>query len=273
MDRGRRPLLESGLMTGREVVERIRRNLGVPWNDQSTRDTFKLGDPDAAVTGIATTMMTTFGMLKRAHEQGLNMIVSHEDTWWNDPDSTKDLGDNPLYKVKRDYVLQNRMILWRMHDHMHSMHPDFTVVGELRSVGIKGGENALMRPGIMTIPETTLGEFASQVKRLTGARAVRCVGDPNARVSRILVGPGYATPRMIADADVVVGGEQQEADGGFDNVGYVRDAAALGIAKGVIMLGHVVSEEAGMEDLANWLRGFIPEVPIRFVPAGEPFWT
>jgi putative NIF3 family GTP cyclohydrolase 1 type 2 len=129
-----------------------------------------------------------------------------------------------------------------------------------------------MAPRIQVIPETTLGEFAAQVKRLTGARAFRCVGDPNAKVSKILLGPGYATPRMTAEADVVIGGEQQEADGGFDNVEYVMDAASLGIAKGIIMLGHVVSEEPGMEDFANWMRTFIHDVPIQFVPAGEPFW-
>jgi putative NIF3 family GTP cyclohydrolase 1 type 2 len=129
-----------------------------------------------------------------------------------------------------------------------------------------------MAPRVRTIPETTLGEFAEQVKRASGSRAFRCVGDPKAKVSKILVGPGYATPRMTLEADVVIGGEQQEADGGFDNVEYVMDAASLGMAKGLIMLGHVVSEEAGMEDYGNWLRTFIHGLPIRFVPAGEPYW-
>jgi putative NIF3 family GTP cyclohydrolase 1 type 2 len=77
---------------------------------------------------------------------------------------------------------------------------------------------------------------------------------------------------MRADVDVVIGGEQQEADGGFDNVEYVMDAASLGMAKGVIMLGHVMSEQPGMEDFANWLRGFVHDVPIRFIPNEEPFW-
>ena len=53
--------------------------------------------------------------------------------------------------------------------------------------------------------------------------------------------PRSTTP----DVDVVISGEQQEADGGFDSPAYVLDAATLGIAKGWIMLGHVVSEEAG----------------------------
>ncbi len=155
-------------MTAREVVDLIKKNVGVPWNDRSTRDTFKLGNPDTTVKGIATTVMVTFDMLKRANQAGLNMVISHEDTFWNDPDNTTDLTSNPLYKKKTDFVTQNDMVIWRIHDHMHSQHPDYTVVGSLRSVGIKGGEDAVMRPRVFTIPETTFGEFASQVKRLTG---------------------------------------------------------------------------------------------------------
>jgi putative NIF3 family GTP cyclohydrolase 1 type 2 len=259
-------------VTAREVVELIQKNSGVPINERSYRDTFKLGDPDSTVTGIATTVMVTFDMLKRAHTAGLNLVISHEDTFWNDRDDVKDLTENPLYKLKTEYIRKNGMVIWRDHDHLHAMKPDFTVVGSLRSVGVKGGENAAMAPRIMTIPETTLGEFAAQVKRLTGSRAFRCVGDPKARVSKILLGPGYATPRMTAEADVVIGGEQQEADGGFDNVEYVMDAASLGMAKGVIMLGHVISEQPGMEDYANWMRTFIHDIPIQFVPAEEPYW-
>lgn len=260
-------------MTAREVVDLIKKNVGVPWNENSYRDTFKLGNPDTTVKGIATTVMVTFGMLKRAHEAGLNMVIAHEDTFWNDRDETKDLTSNPLYKMKTEYVLNNDMVIWRIHDHMHSMKTDFTTIGSLRSVGVKGGETSGMRPPVLTIPETTLGEFASQVKRLTGSRAFRCAGDPKAKVSRVLLGPGYATPRMADGVDVVIGGEQQEAEGAFDNIAYAADAASLGIPKGVIMLGHVVSEQPGMEDLAKWMGAFIKDVPIRFVPADEPFWT
>jgi putative NIF3 family GTP cyclohydrolase 1 type 2 len=265
--------LEAGLMTAREVAELIKKNATAPWNERSTRDTFKAGNPDVTVKGIATTMMVTFDMLKRANAAGLNMVIAHEDTFWNDRDDTKDLIENPLYKLKTEYILKNDMVVWRDHDNMHASTPDYTVVGELRSAGIPVKlEHVSMRPGILTIPETTLGELAAQVKRSSGARAIRCVGDPKARVSKILIGPGYATPRMTPDVDVVIGGEQQEADGGFDNVEYVMDAVSLGMAKGVIMLGHVISEQAGMEDFGNWLRTFLPHIPIRFVPAEEPYW-
>ncbi len=260
-------------MTAREVVDLIKKNATTPWNERSTRDTFKAGNPDVTVTGIATTMMVTFDMLKRANAADLNMVITHEDTFWNDPDNTKDLSGNPLYELKTEYILKNNMVIWRDHDNMHAATPDYTVVGELRSAGIPlSREHASMRPGILTIPEMTLGELAAQVQRSSGARALRCVGDPNAKVSKILIGPGYATPRMTPEVDVVIGGEQQEADGGFDNVEYVMDAVSLGMPKGVIMLGHVISEQAGMEDFGNWLRTFLPNLPIRFVPAEEPYW-
>lgn len=259
-------------MTGREIVELIKKNHTIPWNDRSRRDTFKAGNPDVTVKGIATTMMTTFDMLKRANASGLNLVITHEDTFWNDPDDTKDLAENRLYKLKTEYILKNDMVVWRDHDNMHASTPDYTVVGELRSAGLKAPERVSMRPGVITIPETTLGELAAQVKRSSGARALRCVGDPKAKVSKILVGPGYATPRITPDVNVVIGGEQQEADGGFDNIEYVMDAVSLGMAKGVIMLGHVISEQAGMEDFGNWLRTFLPGIPIQFVPAEEPFW-
>jgi len=37
-------------------------------------------------------------------------------------------------------------------------------------------------------------------------------------------------------------------------------------------VGHVVSEQAGMKYCAEWLKGFVTEVPIEFIAAAEPFW-
>ncbi|HSW48753.1 MAG TPA: Nif3-like dinuclear metal center hexameric protein [Bryobacteraceae bacterium] len=259
-------------MTAREVVEAIRKNVGVPWNEKTYRDTFKVGDPDTVVTGIATTMLTTFDVIQRAHQAKLNMIITHEGTWWNDRDDTKDLVEMPLYKLKSEFCRKTGVVIWRFHDHQHSRVPDQSVVALLRLVGVQD-EKAGIQSGVRTIPETTLSALASLIKKNTGVRAMRVVGDPNLKVSRIAVGPGYAYPRMTADVDVVIGGEAPESDGMFDITSYVRDAAALGIPKGQIIIGHMVSEEDGMEEFARWLRGCVTGVPIQLVRAGEPYWT
>src|SRR5438034_809845 len=67
-------------LTARAVIERIQKNIGVPWQAQ-TVDTFKAGDPDTPVTGIATTFMATYDVLQRAAASGKNLIVTHEPTF------------------------------------------------------------------------------------------------------------------------------------------------------------------------------------------------
>jgi hypothetical protein len=33
----------------------------------------------------------------------------------------------------------------------------------------------------------------------------------------------------------------------------------------------MLSEDFGMKEVADWLQTFLPDVPIEWVPAGEPF--
>jgi putative NIF3 family GTP cyclohydrolase 1 type 2 len=261
-------------MTAGDVVERIRKNLGVAWRDTTYRDTFKSGGPATTVTGIATTVFASFEMIQRAVADGLNMIVPHEVTYWNDRDDVTIVSADPLYTRKVDFLRKNNVAIFRMHDHMHDQRPDFLYVGSARELGLDAKYETAPGSHRFIVPETTLGALAADVQKRVGARALRVVGDPNARVRRIQLGVGYATPAVnAADVDVVISGEQQEVDGFLDSPEYVLDAAALGIAKGWIMLGHAVSEEAGMLEMADWIKGFVPEVPVRLVKAGEPFWA
>ena len=261
-------------MTAGEVIDRIKKNLGVAWRETTYRDTFKAGGPDTTVTGIATTVFASFEMIQRAVAAGLNMIVPHEVTYWNDRDDVAVVSADPLYRQKADYLARHNVVIFRMHDHMHDQRPDFTYVGSARELGLDPKYETAPGSHRFTLPETTLGALAATVQQRIGARALRIVGDPNARVSRIQLGVGYATPAVnSADVDVVISGEQQEVDGFLDSPEYVLDAAALGIPKGWIMLGHAVSEEAGMLEMAEWIKRFVPEVPVQLVKAGEPFWA
>lgn len=259
-------------MTANEVVERIRKNLGIPWNEQTYRDTFKVGDPNTEVKGIATTFMATLDLIQRAHAAGMNFVISHEPTFWNDADTVKDLADDPIYKFKVDFCTRNNMVVWRFHDHIHARKPDLIWVGLARALGWQDRETTRQR-GLFEFPSTTLGALAADVARHLNARALRVVGDPRAKVSSAAVGMGYGMPRVSPDVDVVIGGENPETGSPLDDTEYVLDAAVFGRNKGQIILGHAISEEPGMEDCANWLRTFVTEVPIQFIRAGEPFWS
>jgi putative NIF3 family GTP cyclohydrolase 1 type 2 len=261
-------------MTAGEVVERIKKHIGVVWRDTTYRDTFKFGGPETVVTGIATTAFVTLDVIERAGAAGLNFIIPHEGTFWSDRDDVAIVSQDPLYQRKVDLMRKHNIAVFRIHDHMHSQRPDFTYVGSARDVGLDARYETAPGSHRFVVPETTLGALAAAVQKSTGARALRVVGDPDAKVSRIQLGVGYATPAINnAEVDVVISGEQQEADGAFDSPAYVLDAATLGIAKGWIVLGHVISEEAGMLEMAQWIKTFVPEVPVELVKAGEPFWV
>jgi putative NIF3 family GTP cyclohydrolase 1 type 2 len=264
-----------GTLTAGEVVNRIKAVLavqGVTWSDASTRDRFKFGGPDTAIAGIATTFMGTFEAITRASERGLNMIVTHEDTYWNDPDDTLVAeADTLVYRKKLDFMAAHDIVVFRIHDHMHRQRPDFTFLGTAREVGLDPATETAPNSHRYVIPETTLGELAGRVKKIRGDEAIRVVGDPNAKIRRVAVGAGMATPAVNApDVDVVIGGEQREIDGAFDSPEYVMDAATLGVAKGWIVIGHNMSEESGMQEMADWLRPIVPEVRVQqYVPAAS----
>jgi len=53
---------------------------------------------------------------------------------------------------------------------------------------------------------------------------------------------------------------------------YSAFIATLDVMKrAIIYFGHVVSEEDGMKYLAEDLQNVFPELPVKFIPAGNPF--
>jgi hypothetical protein len=53
---------------------------------------------------------------------------------------------------------------------------------------------------------------------------------------------------------------------------YFQDLVAAQKVKGLLLLGYEASEEQGSAEVAVWLKTFITEVPVEWIPAGEPFW-
>ncbi len=69
--------------------------------------------------------------------------------------------------------------------------------------------------------------------------------------------------------EVLLVGETRE----WETVEYAADAVTEGRKKALIVIGHVPSEQAGMDECARWLKTFITGVPIEFVATKQPFWT
>src|ERR1035438_1554909 len=98
-------------LTAQDVIERIRKNAGVPWREP-TVDTIKSGTPATRVRGIATTMMATLDVVQRAAAAGKNMVITHEPTFFSHQDRTDNLKDDPTYRYKLDFLTKHEMIVF-----------------------------------------------------------------------------------------------------------------------------------------------------------------
>jgi putative NIF3 family GTP cyclohydrolase 1 type 2 len=263
-------------LTARQVIERIQAHVGVPWQS-NTVDTFKAGNPDTPVTGIAVTMMATLDVLKRAAASGNNLIITHEPTFFSHLDKPDELaeGENdPVLAEKRAFIEEHGLIIWRFHDHWHARKPDGIEAGMVHELGWAKFQDPANQY-LFTLPRTTIEQLAVELKTRLGIRIVRVVGEPEMQVTRVALSPGAAgfgreTKALeMKDVEVLVVGETRE----WETVEYVDDAVAEGKHKALIILGHIPSEQAGMEECTRWLKSFVTEVPINFVPAGEPFWA
>ncbi|HZP17820.1 MAG TPA: hypothetical protein VFB00_07640, partial [Terriglobales bacterium] len=121
--------------TARELVAGIQRHAGVEWS-QKTVDTFKAGNPDIPVTGVAVTMMATMDVLQRASVRGLNLIITHEPTFYAHSDTPESIPvDDPVWAEKRSFIDKNGLVIWRFHDHWHMRKPDGIETGVVRALG------------------------------------------------------------------------------------------------------------------------------------------
>ncbi|HEU0005211.1 MAG TPA: hypothetical protein VFS12_04385, partial [Terriglobia bacterium] len=77
-------------LTASQIIERIQKQVGVTWRSR-TVDTFKAGNPETVVKGIATSFSATLDVCQGAATSGKNLIIVHEPTFYNHLDETKDL--------------------------------------------------------------------------------------------------------------------------------------------------------------------------------------
>jgi putative NIF3 family GTP cyclohydrolase 1 type 2 len=260
--------------TAREVVAQIQKQIGIPW-DANTVDTFKAGNPDTPVTGIAVTMMCTMDVLERASAKGMNFVITHEPTFYAHLDKPEGMPeDDPVWAEKRAFIEKHKMVVWRFHDYGPRRNPDGIEMGTVKALGWE----KYQRPDnqyLFVLPQTTVKELAEEVARKLDSSVVRVVGAPEMKVTQVALSPGAAGAEAEThalerdDVQVLLVGETRE----WETVEYAADAVTEGRNKALIVIGHIPSEQAGMEECTRWLRGFVKGVPIEFVPAKQPFWT
>jgi putative NIF3 family GTP cyclohydrolase 1 type 2 len=259
-------------ITAQEIVSEVQKHVGVEWK-KDTVDTFKAGNPNTAVTGVAVTMMATLDVLKRASAKGFNFVITHEPTFYSHLDTPEGMADSdPVWAEKRAFIEKHGMVVWRFHDHWHMRKPDGIEAGVVRALGWQKYQSA-SNEYLFVIPETTVRQLAKYVAEKLDSPVLRYVGNGNMKITKVGLSPGAAGFEAEThalerdDVEVLLVGETRE----WETVEYVDDAASEGRKKALVVIGHIPSEQSGMKECTKWLQEFIKAVPVEFVPAKQPF--
>ncbi len=256
--------------TVQDVIDLILKEIpGAPF--KQTVDTLKSGNADQKVTAIVTTMFATVDVIKKAAALKANFIIAHEPTFYNHTDDVNWTENNSVVRQKQELLQQHGIAVWRFHDYWHAYRPDGITYGVLKKANwLQYNKNAEIS---FTIPVTSLKQIAEHLKTSLGIEHVRVIGDLSASCKNIALLPGaWGGQKQISTAekekpDVIIVGEVHE----WETAEYIRDARLLGSKTSLIVLGHSVSEEPGMEWLVEWLQPKLEGIKITHIASNNPF--
>jgi len=285
------------MISAQQLLERIQKNVRVPWQSQRSdgfSDGVLAGSDDATVTGVVTSFAPTIAVLRRAVASGKNTVICREAPfysrgeraplfWRNGPAPSKEMLDNdPVCRAKQEFISQNNLVIIRLVDNWDARKSDGQLRGLARALGWEqfhiapeNGSPPYHPDNVyFSLPQTSLNSLAANTREKLKIRCPRVIGDPASGVQKVALTHGLL---LVADAerilrepgvDVVIAGDAVE----WEAAPYFQDLVAAKRAKGLLLIGQETSEEPGSGEMAEWLKSFIGEVPIEWIPAGEPFW-
>lgn len=265
--------------TAQALLDRVQQHIGVPWHDDDV-DGILAGDPATVATGVVTTSMATLDVLHAAAQIGANIVVTAAPVFYTRPmravasgSTAPDvMADDPVLAAKRDVIERHGLVVIRLARHWHQRVPDPRAVG----LATRMGWATRQRSGdglVYDIASTRLDTLARDLITRLGIRGgLRAIGDRALVVRRVGLLPGVsrveAAIAMLPGVDAIVAGEVWE----WETAAYVQDVVYAGLPKGLLSIGRAVSEAPGMQLCAEWLGTIVPEVPVRFIDAGDPYW-
>ena len=263
-------------ITAQQIVERVQKKLSATWKD-SPLDVFCAGNPATRITGIATSFAATMDVLRRAAAAKQNLLIVREHPFFSHQNSGYNsiprelIAKDAVCQAKQEFITKNNLVVWRFTDNWSS---DGQLRGLARTLNWERYLSGGASEALFTLPETTIKTLAMQLRTRLKLSGMRLIGAPETKVRKVALSHGLIlVPELRqllqANVDAVVIGEPIE----WEASPYFQDVVASGQKKGMIILGHEASADPGSGEVARWLKTFLPELPISWLPAGEPFWV
>ena len=85
-------------------------------NPEKTVDRVIIGDPEKDVSSVLVTWMSTFYAVKRAVEKGVDLLITHEPTFFEHFDETEKVDQFRIGTEKKKFIEDNGLVILRNHD-------------------------------------------------------------------------------------------------------------------------------------------------------------
>jgi putative NIF3 family GTP cyclohydrolase 1 type 2 len=238
-----------------------------------TVDRIIIGDPETKVKKIGTCWMPYWETCRKAVESGVNVLVTHEPTFYTHWDLDEKKGDyfrareftKNLYidqvERKKKWINENGLVIIRNHDTMDILKDvgiPFTLGNFL---GFNNSEIIASRTyyNVYKVNKQPASVFAATIARKLseiGQPGVAFYGDPDRPVASVGVGTGCASdPMEFADLkpDVFIA---------IDDVvrTWTQTYFATDTGQPLIIINHGTSEEMGMRMLNQIIGNKFPDI-------------
>ncbi len=257
----------------REIMDRL-----FDWSplvDRENRcDILVYGDEEKDVKKVATCIIATPDVLRKAKELGVELIINHEGTFHTLVERYKgeeNYHSDPIYLAKKALVEEIDIPIYRFHDYSHFTHIDKINDGFLKKLGIEGEFDG-KRTFVLEKP-LTIDELESLMTERLNLHHIRLVGQRSKSVKCISLCVGAWGDVTLyeelsrKEIDAVICGEVCE----YSICEYVRDSAQLGIDLSLFVLGHMGSERSGMEYVCDYINENIEGVEAVYIESGEVY--
>jgi putative NIF3 family GTP cyclohydrolase 1 type 2 len=240
-----------------------------------TVDRFIIGDPATPVKKIGTCWMSDWKTCKKAVEAGVNVLITHEPTFythWDLDEKTADYHSAPeftkkLYleqvERKKKWLEENKLVIIRNHDTLDALKDKGIPFAFGAFLGFTNKDiiNSRTYYNVYKVEKQTAAACAKKIAAKLaeiGQPGVAFYGDPERIVSSVGLGTGcICDPMEFADLkpDLAISIDDTVRT-------WTQTTFASDTGNPLIVINHGTSEEMGMRSLNQIIREKYPEAEV-----------
>ena len=240
---------------------------------EKTVDRIIIGDPGTKIKKIGTCWMPYWDTCKEAVRAGVNVLVTHEPTFYThwDLDEKREYSDleytrdqyKQLVESKKKWILDNGLVIIRHHDTLDALKDRGIPYSFGKFLGFQNSDiiNSKTYYNVYRIKKQAASIVAAGIaKRMSevGQPGVAFYGDPDYPVTSVGVGTGaICDPMRFADLKPDLAIAIDDSVKTWTQTYFARDTG-----RPLVIVNHGATEEMGLKELRNIISEKFPSIDV-----------